>query len=70
MTTTFRTEFRWRQQKVERLLADLRRVVIEERALEHEADGAAALEAKCEEAERLRWKIATAVKSAAGSPNH
>jgi hypothetical protein len=57
------TEFRLRQAKVERLLHDLRRLVAEEEALEQEAAGTAVLEANHEEAERLRWQIAAAVRS-------
>lgn len=59
------TELRRRQEEVERLLDALRRLVAEERALEHGAGGAAVLEANHEEAERLRWQIATVVRSTA-----
>lgn len=47
---------------MERLLDDLRRLVREGRELEQEAAGAA-LDANREEAERLRWRLATMVKS-------
>lgn len=57
------TEFGRRQAKVERLVHDLRRLVAEEEALEQEAAGTAVLKANHDEAERVRWQIAAAVRS-------
>ena len=59
------TELRRRQQEVERLLDRLRRLVREHRELERRAADAAALAANREETERVRWRIATVVKSTA-----
>lgn len=53
-----------RDEKVEALLEDLRRLIGERRKLE-EDDAGAAVEASQDEIERLRWKIASAVRSTA-----
>jgi hypothetical protein len=47
---------------VERLLERLRRLVRERRELEEQAVGSAALEANLNETERVRWRVAVAVK--------
>ena len=63
------TEFRRSQEKVERLLDDLRRLVAEEQKLQHDkAARAADLDANREQAERVRWRIASVVRASAPAP--
>lgn len=63
------TELRRSQEEVERLLDDLRRLVAEEQELEqNKAAGAADLDANREEAERVRWRIASVVRATAPAP--
>jgi hypothetical protein len=59
---TSSAEVRWRQREVDPLLERLRRLVREQLELRRETFAPAALDAKRMETERVRWKVAAAVK--------
>lgn len=63
------TEFRRSQEEVERLLDDLRRLVAEAQEVQqNKAAGSADLDANREEAERVRWRIASVLRATAPTP--